>query len=121
MIKIPVLLGFDAQKMIGALEIDETRLPPGVGYHFSLGYRALRVESGRITEAKLRCVSVTADENFATESGLSYRQLLKKYLRHVRIYEASAAAMFRIDHSGRAGELSEEERVELRRLAGEPV
>lgn len=65
---IPVLMNFDQQQPIGTMTIDETRLPPGMGYVFSLGARALDTEivngAVRVTRAELLCVSLQTDEQY---------------------------------------------------------
>lgn len=41
MIKVPVTLGFDENKIIGMCELDESRLPPKPNWHLALGYLKL--------------------------------------------------------------------------------
>lgn len=69
MITIPVLLGFDSTQLIGTLTLDETKLPPGVGYVFSLGYSPTEFEGDplrdfNVKKADLMCVSLQSDEQY---------------------------------------------------------
>lgn len=69
MITIPVLIGFDSTQPIGALTLDETKLSPGVGYVFALGYSPTEFDGDpmrdfNIKKADLMCVSVQSDEQY---------------------------------------------------------
>lgn len=61
--QIPVLIGFDSSKPIGFLTIDESELPPGVGYVFALGYMIEQLTEEKV-EAEVVCVSLLTDEQY---------------------------------------------------------
>jgi hypothetical protein len=66
---IPVTIGFDRTQVIGELTIDETKLPPGIGYHFALGYRANRITDGVLRDFEILEVSLTDDSKFVYADG----------------------------------------------------
>jgi hypothetical protein len=60
MIEIPVMLGFDKEKVIGSLKINVEELPKTPEYVFSLGYRLLDAEGGH----QLFGVSLLTDQEY---------------------------------------------------------
>lgn len=68
MIRVPVLLNFDYDKVIGIMELDETQLPKNPNWVFSLGYLATDAEvigeKVNVTAYKLFTVSLQSDESY---------------------------------------------------------
>jgi hypothetical protein len=63
---VPVTIGFDRTQVIGEMTIDETKLPPGAGYRFALGYRVLAFDEPALvaTEIDLLQVGLVPDAKF---------------------------------------------------------
>lgn len=57
---VPVLLNFDASEVIGTLQVDEAKLPPGHGYVFAIGY----IVGNEDSDDKLYSVSLQTDEQY---------------------------------------------------------
>jgi hypothetical protein len=66
MIKVPVLLDFDSNKVIGSIEVEEKLLPRIPNFVFSLGYRVNKVDdfTNIVTDYDLICISVIDDEGY---------------------------------------------------------
>lgn len=65
MIRIPVLINFDATQPIGFMEVDETKLPNGTDFCFSIGYFVRAMKNDTVTDFDINCVSVVSDANYA--------------------------------------------------------
>ena len=67
---IPVVVGFNTDKQIGYLTIDETKLPAGPNYVFALGYKINTVDYDakndkfRVLECELIQVSLQTDSQY---------------------------------------------------------
>lgn len=63
-LEVPVFAGHDPAEQVGQLLILKSALPVLPDWHLSLGYRALEMEYGIVTEYELKEVSITSDSVF---------------------------------------------------------
>lgn len=59
MIKLPVVLNYDYEQVVGSLEIDEDVLPSSPNFVFSIGYKL-----GNDLKTELTCVSLQYDKHY---------------------------------------------------------
>lgn len=64
MITVPVLLGFDGNKPIGSMTIDETQLPNHSYWNFSIGYKAHKQD-----KIELLCVGLINEGQQCSKAG----------------------------------------------------
>lgn len=66
LITVPILQGFDPDKIIGSVQILKSKLPDTPNFSFSLGYRILEIDSdNNITKYELVTVSPVLDTYLA--------------------------------------------------------
>jgi hypothetical protein len=65
MIRLPIYLQFDHDKLVGMVDIDETSLPSLPNFHLALGYQVLAIDNSGLTKGyKLKALGVVPDNNF---------------------------------------------------------
>jgi len=70
MLTVPVLLGYDQEKQIGELTIDDDKIPAGANWVLALGYRVLEAERRpgtngiNVIDAEVVNVSLVSDEAY---------------------------------------------------------
>lgn len=63
MIRVPVILDFDYEKVIGFMEVDESQLPKSPDFVFSFGYHLKDINS---FEYSLKCISPIPDNKYVS-------------------------------------------------------